>query len=274
MASDNDEVMAQLNASVRNKLQSAVQGGYFLATSMSRHLNSAAHMAKKQQKLLKAQMDASHKIARQVYKKLLDDRFYIEATSDDIARAYQTAHAYAQHYPDAAKAIEYADEELRELYDFDGEQARDQVRGEYEQAMPQNTAELVATSELDNDNQEVSYAAAKSTDAVTVDVKENTEASNLVENSDDLQMDPTGDRVFGAAADGEVEDAQQAREMRMHYKDMENAMRAKYGPETGTAVTVGKAGTPNTLAQLLRKPSSSKLPSNTFNPSAKRGFTR
>src|SRR5699024_2222995 len=111
-------------------------------------------------------------------------------------------------------------------------------------------------------------------DAVTVDVKENTEASHLVENSDDLQMDPTGDRVFGAAADGEVEDAQQAREMRMHYKDMENVMRAKYGPETGTAVTVGKAGTPNTLGQLPRTPSSTKLQSNTFNARARRACAR
>ena len=84
-------------------------------------------------------------------------------------------------------------------------------------------------------------------------VKEERQASALVENSDDLQMDPRGDRVFGAVADGHVEAAEQASEELTTLRSKCNAMSRIHGRETALAASVMAAGHPEGIRGMLSK---------------------
>lgn len=266
MASDIDQVMPEATGKVRGVLQTAVQGGYFMSMALRNRKAAAQRKSEERLAQINKQIETSHNVARPVYRKLMQDRFYLEGSPEELAAAYQTAQSYSHVSAEAAQVVDYADEKFKELYDFDAKEylrkveAQEQIDAVEEENTPEVDHQEVAqvehlsVSEDPNAVREASIALARSQDAQTVDVKENREASNLVENSDDLQMDPTGDRVFGAAADAEVEDAQQAREMRLQYKDMENAMRARHGDQTGVAVTVAKAGAPGSVRQAVKKP--------------------
>ncbi|MDO5722473.1 MAG: hypothetical protein Q4P06_08045 [Actinomycetaceae bacterium] len=247
MTNDIDQVVSDSKAKMQGLVQNAVQGGYFLAAFIRGNKASKEITAAHERGMLEKNLDALHNVEKPIYMKLLQDRFYLEAAPHDIAHAYQTALAWQSQEPEAHQAVEYANEKLMELYDLDV------------QPVIEHFTTQMDTSTLDEQlsGVEDSFYQTRSVDAQIVDTKENREASNLVENSDDLQMDPTGDKILGAAADAEVEDAQQARETHLQYKDMENAMRARHGDSTGTAVSLAKAGVPGDVGTLVKNGKSS-----------------
>ena len=119
MAEESDGIAEAFEGQIRVMVTAAGQVGERIARAREDALRRAQSASEREARELRSRFDAEQRAARTEYGNVYRAEWWERSTPEDIGRMFQTARAWSQDDPEAARAEERMREELRSRYGVD-----------------------------------------------------------------------------------------------------------------------------------------------------------
>lgn len=119
MAEESDGIAEAFEGQIRVMVTAAGQVGERIARAREDALRRAQSASEREARELRSRFDAEQRAARTEYGNVYRAEWWERSTPEDIGRMFQTARAWSQDDPEAARAEERIREELRSRYGVD-----------------------------------------------------------------------------------------------------------------------------------------------------------
>lgn len=119
MADESDGIGEALDEHMRVAVAAAAQIGEHRARARAERARAETAQAQAQAQQLRDRQEAARRVDRLDYADVENAEWWDRADPDTIARAYASAHAWANEDPEAARAQEKIEAELRDRYSID-----------------------------------------------------------------------------------------------------------------------------------------------------------
>ena len=119
MAEESDGIAEAFEGQIRVMVTAAGQVGERIARAREDALRRAQSASEREARELRSRFDAEQRAARTEYGNVYRAEWWERSTPEDIGRMFQTARAWSQDDPEAARAEERMREELRSLFGVD-----------------------------------------------------------------------------------------------------------------------------------------------------------
>lgn len=117
--SDSDGIEEALEQTLRMALMTAARAGEHLARLREASNRKREAASRQEAAELTTRLNAQQADARSVYGQTRNSEWWDQAEPQDLVRAYETAHAWRDHDPQAQAAITKMNEEVKTRYDID-----------------------------------------------------------------------------------------------------------------------------------------------------------